>query len=42
MGKGHGRYAGQLFIGDGFPGSAELSENLAHLDRIPHHHGIRQ
>ena len=42
MGKGHGRYPGQLFIGDGFPCSAELSKNLAHLARMPHYHGIRQ
>jgi putative DNA-invertase from lambdoid prophage Rac len=28
MGKGHGRYPGQLVIGDGFPRSAELGKNL--------------
>ena len=42
MGKGHGRYPGHLVISDRFPRSAELRKNLAHLDRIPHHHGIRQ
>ena len=42
MGKGHGRHPGQLIVSNGFPRSSQLCNNLGHLDRIPHHHGIRQ
>ena len=42
MGKGHGRHPGQLIVSNGFPRISQLCNNLGHLDRIPHHHGIGQ